>query len=107
MKNILGKIKGLSDSMPCVKSSFDVSTELYRRADDKKPAFNFDFDGDLKIGLLHVLVAALACVALAVVYTASVSAKYKKKYNKKFAKLKKKFEKKEAKLAAEQETEEE
>lgn len=106
MKNILEKIKGLAGSMPCVKSSFDVSTEVYRAANDKNPAFNFDFDGNVKIGLLQVCVAALACVAFAVIYTASVSAKYKKKYGKKIAKLKKKFEKKEAKLAEAQESEE-
>lgn len=101
MKKLINKIKKFNDSKPCIKTGFAATTDVYRAKSDKKPAFSFDTNGNIRLGFLQVCIIAAAIIALALIYAASVSAKYKRKYKNKLEKMKAKLEKKQEKLEAE------
>ena len=98
MKRFINKIKKFNDSKPCIKTDFNATTSVYRAARDKAPAFSFNIGGKLNFGFIQVALIAISLTALALIYAASVSAKYKKKYKSKLEKLKSRYEKKQARL---------
>ena len=103
--NIFDKIKSFGDSKPCIKTKYKTTTEIYRAASDRKPAFSFNSDGKFKLGFFMICIIVLGVLAVSVASAIATSMKYKKKYKKKLEKIKAKYLKKEEKLLAKLERE--